>query len=89
MGGDPLDETTELAPLSSHNAAVELQKQVEIAIAHGAKVLVAGGIVAGQGNFFKPVVLTDITPATQPIIRNFSAQWHKFLLRKTMQQLWL
>lgn len=69
--GDPLDETTELAPLSSHNAAVELQKQVEIAIAHGAKVLVAGGIVAGQGNFFKPVVLTDITPANPAYYQEF------------------
>ncbi|KRL05811.1 aldehyde dehydrogenase family protein [Liquorilactobacillus oeni] len=59
--GDPLDETTELAPLSSHNAAVELQKQVDTAIARGAKVLVEGGIVEGKGNFFKPVVLTDVT----------------------------
>ncbi|WP_311408637.1 NAD-dependent succinate-semialdehyde dehydrogenase [Liquorilactobacillus uvarum] len=58
--GDPLDETTELAPLSSHSAVVELQAQVDEAVQHGAKILVDGGVVEGQGNFFKPVVLADI-----------------------------
>ncbi|GAJ26199.1 succinate-semialdehyde dehydrogenase [Liquorilactobacillus sucicola DSM 21376 = JCM 15457] len=60
--GDPLDETTELAPLSSHSAAVELQAQVDAAIENGAHVLVAGGIIEGEGNFFKPIVLTNVKP---------------------------
>ncbi|KRM97449.1 NAD-dependent aldehyde dehydrogenase [Liquorilactobacillus aquaticus DSM 21051] len=69
--GDPLDETTALAPLSSHSAAVELQSQVDTAIKHGAKVLVDGGIVEGRGNFFKPIVLTDITPANPAYRQEF------------------
>src|SRR5436190_1597318 len=57
--GDPCAECTELGPLSSSTAAERLQDQLDRAIKGGAKV-VAGG--DRNGNFFSPMVLTDVTP---------------------------
>lgn len=60
--GDPFDPDTTLGPLSSFAAVDILQQQYEDAIAHGATVLVEGGRMDGPGAFFKPAVLTGITP---------------------------
>jgi succinate-semialdehyde dehydrogenase / glutarate-semialdehyde dehydrogenase len=60
--GDPLAEGTTIGPLSSESAAVTLQEQLDDAIAHGATVLEKGGRMDGPGYFFKPAVLTDLTP---------------------------
>jgi succinate-semialdehyde dehydrogenase / glutarate-semialdehyde dehydrogenase len=57
--GDPSAEGTELGPLSSSTAADRLQDQLDRAIKGGARV-VAGG--ERNGNFFSPMVLTDVTP---------------------------
>lgn len=69
--GDPLDENTELAPLSSEQAVEGLQKQVEEAVANGADVLVQGGPVEGNGYFFRPVVLTNIKPKNPAYYQEF------------------
>lgn len=62
--GDPKLDSTTIAPLSSKVAQTGLQAQVDAAVANGAKVLVDGGAVTDQpGNFFKPVLLTGMTPA--------------------------
>ena len=58
--GDPTAGDTALGPLSSSTAADRLQDQVDRAIQGGAKV-VAGG--ERSGNFFSPMVLTDVTPS--------------------------
>ena len=59
--GDPLDKATTLAPLSSMGALETLQKQVDEAVAHGARVLMGGQRVPGlTGAFMQPTVLTDI-----------------------------
>lgn len=61
--GDPRDEKTTVAPLASAAGREKLQAQVETAVAHGATVLVDGGTVTDRtGYFFKPMLLTDITP---------------------------
>ncbi|WP_225048093.1 aldehyde dehydrogenase family protein [Lacticaseibacillus kribbianus] len=60
--GDPDDFETTLAPLASKAACTRLQTQVDAALSHGARALVAGGTVPGTANFFSPVLLTDITP---------------------------
>jgi succinate-semialdehyde dehydrogenase / glutarate-semialdehyde dehydrogenase len=57
--GDPLDENTTLAPLSSRKSKDNLQKQLDAAIAHGAKVLC--GNQPAEGNFFTPTLITDIS----------------------------
>ncbi len=56
--GDPLDPSTTLAPLSSQGAADDLKKQVEEAVAHGAKLEVIGAEVPSTGAFFRPALLT-------------------------------
>lgn len=62
--GDPMAETTTLAPLASKSIQTTLQKQVNLAIQHGAKELVHGGIDDSKaGNFFSPVLLTNIDEA--------------------------
>jgi succinate-semialdehyde dehydrogenase/glutarate-semialdehyde dehydrogenase len=57
--GDPTKDDTELGPLSSANAADNLEDQVKRATEHGAKLVAGGG---RDGNFFNTAVLTDITP---------------------------
>jgi succinate-semialdehyde dehydrogenase/glutarate-semialdehyde dehydrogenase len=57
--GDPTAEGTALGPMSSTTAADRLQDQLDRAIKGGATV-VAGG--ERSGNFFSPMVLTDVTP---------------------------
>ncbi|XTZ37816.1 NAD-dependent succinate-semialdehyde dehydrogenase [Salmonella enterica] len=59
--GDPLDESTTLGPLSSKDALETLTKQVNDAVKNGAKLHFGGKPVAGEGNFFEPTILTQIT----------------------------
>jgi len=60
--GDPLDETTTLGPLSSEAALTLLLRQVDEAVAHGAKILTGGKRVNRKGSFMEPTILTNITP---------------------------
>jgi succinate-semialdehyde dehydrogenase/glutarate-semialdehyde dehydrogenase len=61
--GDPADETTELAPLSSERAAQKLDEQVQDALDKGATAVVGGARVDHPGAFFAPTLLTGVTPA--------------------------
>ena len=58
--GDPMDEATTLAPLSSKEAKEKLQSQVDAAIAGGAQVYYGNQPVDLPGQFFQPTILTDI-----------------------------
>jgi succinate-semialdehyde dehydrogenase / glutarate-semialdehyde dehydrogenase len=60
--GDPFDEEATLGPLSSEAALTLLLKQVDDAVAHGAKVVTGGKRVDRKGSFMQPTILTDITP---------------------------
>lgn len=60
--GDPMDETTTLGPLSSEQGLVDLLKQVDGAVAHGAKLALGGSRVDRPGAYMAPTILTDITP---------------------------
>jgi len=57
--GDPSSEDTQLGPLSSKDAAENLQEQVDRAVSQGA-TLAAGG--DRDDNFFKSTVLVDVKP---------------------------
>ncbi len=70
--GDPLDKATTLAPLSSAAALDTLLRQVDEAVAHGARVLMGGQAVAGlPGAFMQPTVLTDIDAANPAYAQEF------------------
>lgn len=60
--GDPFDEKSTVGPMASQAAADLLQEQLDDAIAKGATVLVEGGKIEGPGFYFKPAVITGITP---------------------------
>jgi hypothetical protein len=60
--GNPRDEATTLGPLSTESAAVDLMKQVDVAVAHGAKVLIGGKRLDRPGAFMQPTILTDVAP---------------------------
>jgi succinate-semialdehyde dehydrogenase/glutarate-semialdehyde dehydrogenase len=60
--GDPFDETTTLGPLSSEAAVTNLLRQVDEAVAHGAKILTGGKRVDLKGSFMQPTILTNIAP---------------------------
>ena len=57
--GSPLDEETELGSLISERAAQEVQRQVELTVSQGAKLLCGGR--AYDGAYFEPTVLDDVT----------------------------
>ncbi|QDT10821.1 NAD-dependent succinate-semialdehyde dehydrogenase [Planctomycetes bacterium K23_9] len=59
--GDPMDDDTTLSPLSSEDAAVNVQKQVQSAIDAGATVILGGDRPDCDGAYFNPTILTDVT----------------------------
>ncbi|MFC0133285.1 succinate-semialdehyde dehydrogenase [Massilia eurypsychrophila] len=66
--GDPLDEKTTLAPLSTRQALDDLVDQVDRAVAGGASVLMGGSRIPGDGAFMQPTILTDVA-ADNPTFR--------------------
>ncbi|MFJ9390848.1 aldehyde dehydrogenase family protein [Nocardioides sp. NPDC101246] len=66
--GDPFDEASTIGPMSSQAAADLLQEQMDDAIAKGATVLLEGGKVDGPGSYFKPAVITGVTPQMRVFI---------------------
>jgi succinate-semialdehyde dehydrogenase/glutarate-semialdehyde dehydrogenase len=58
--GNPLDESTEVAPLSSARAAENLEDQVKRSVAAGARVLLGGKRPDPTGAFFEPTILTNV-----------------------------
>lgn len=60
--GDPAQPDTFLGPLSSAAARDGLAAQVQDAIDKGATVLAGGAPLEGDGSFFAPTVLADVTP---------------------------
>ncbi|PUZ26911.1 succinate-semialdehyde dehydrogenase / glutarate-semialdehyde dehydrogenase [Chitinophaga costaii] len=60
--GDPLDEKTDLAPLSSEKAVQDVIRQVEKAVFGGARLVYGGHRIDRPGAFMEPTILTDIQP---------------------------
>lgn len=60
--GDPMDPKTTIAPMNSKRAKEKLQNQFDEAVAAGAKIAYQFPEIDSKGQFFRPAVLTDITP---------------------------
>ena len=58
--GDPLDDKTTLAPVSSEAQAQQLLSQIDQAVKYGAKVLMGGKRMDRAGAFVEPTILTNI-----------------------------
>ena len=61
--GDPLEEETDIGPLATPQIVDDLEKQVQEAVASGARVLTGGKRVDRTGNFYEPTVLVNVDPA--------------------------
>lgn len=63
--GDPLADTTSMGPIAQPHHIAELEHFVGDATSKGAKLLVGGKkqSVGGQGRFFQPTLLRDVTHA--------------------------
>jgi succinate-semialdehyde dehydrogenase/glutarate-semialdehyde dehydrogenase len=62
--GDPLDESTGVAPLSSVEAAARLEDQVNRSVAGGAHVVLGGKRPSPDSAFFEPTILTNVKKGT-------------------------
>jgi succinate-semialdehyde dehydrogenase / glutarate-semialdehyde dehydrogenase len=71
--GDPMDEQTTLAPLSSEGALQTVLEQIEIATKGGAKVLLGGKRIDRPGYYLEPTILTDIGPRNPAFYQEFFA----------------
>jgi len=60
--GDPTDPETRLGPLSSEDTRSDLATLVDEAVEKGARVLVGGAPLDGDGAYYPATVLTDVTP---------------------------
>jgi succinate-semialdehyde dehydrogenase/glutarate-semialdehyde dehydrogenase len=60
--GDPHDPDTEIGPLVRPEQVDTLQRQVDESVAAGATVRTGGKRAPGEGLFFAPTVLADVTP---------------------------
>ncbi len=69
--GDPTNEATTLAPLSSKTAQSHLLEQVNAAVASGATLLVGGKAPTGPGAFMLPTVLTDVSSSNPAYRQEF------------------
>ena len=59
--GDPLDENTFLGPMARADLRDELDGQVKATLSEGARLVLGGEKVAGQGNYYAPTILADVT----------------------------
>ncbi len=62
--GDPLEESTGVAPLSSKEAAESLEAQVKASVAGGAQVILGGSRPDRNSAFFEPTILTNVQKGT-------------------------
>ncbi len=67
--GDPMDEKTTLGPLSTESALVDLLKQVDTAVSHGAKIVIGGKRIDCPGAFMQPTILSHVG-AENPAFRD-------------------
>lgn len=66
--GDPMHAETQLGPLARADLRDTVHRQVQAAVAAGARILTGGKPIAGPGNFFEPTVLDGLDPDA-PIAR--------------------
>jgi succinate-semialdehyde dehydrogenase / glutarate-semialdehyde dehydrogenase len=66
--GDPMEESTQLGPLSTEDMVNDLDEQVRRSVDMGARVVTGGNRLRRPGFFFAPTVLADV-PVESPAYR--------------------
>jgi succinate-semialdehyde dehydrogenase/glutarate-semialdehyde dehydrogenase len=60
--GDPMAEGTDVGPLALEQGRVDIEEQMADAVGKGARVLCGGSRPDGDGWYYPPTVVTDLTP---------------------------
>jgi succinate-semialdehyde dehydrogenase / glutarate-semialdehyde dehydrogenase len=84
--GDPLDPATTLGPLSSESALQDLLGQVDLAVAHGAEVVIGGRRLPRKGAFIEASILTGITRKNPAYYQEFFGPVAMFFRVKDEQE---
>lgn len=63
--GDPLQETTQIGPIARDDLRQGLHRQVSTTIEQGGRCLLGGEMLEGEGYFYPPTLLVDVTPDMQ------------------------
>ncbi|NPD70247.1 NAD-dependent succinate-semialdehyde dehydrogenase (plasmid) [Lichenicola cladoniae] len=71
--GDPSQDGTSLAPMCSGAALSLALKQIDEAVAAGARVLIGGKRIPRSGYFLEPTLLADVTPQNPAFYQEFFA----------------
>jgi succinate-semialdehyde dehydrogenase/glutarate-semialdehyde dehydrogenase len=67
--GDPMQEETDIGPLATPAILLDIDRQVQEAVAEGGKVLIGGKPLADRpGNFYPPTIITNL-PASAAIAK--------------------
>lgn len=61
--GAPEEEENYLGPMARFDLRDELHQQVQATLAEGATLLLGGEKISGEGNYYAPTVLTNVTPS--------------------------
>lgn len=60
--GDPMAQATDVGPLVSEGSRAEIASQVRDAVDQGATLRCGGELPAGEGWYYPPTVIADLTP---------------------------
>ena len=60
--GDPMDRANHVGPLARADLVDDLERQVNDSVRLGARAVVGGKRIAGEGYYFEPTVLTNVRP---------------------------
>ncbi|MFH8136005.1 aldehyde dehydrogenase family protein [Pantoea osteomyelitidis] len=59
--GDPLDEANYIGPMARFDLRDELDGQVQKTLQEGARLVLGGEKLAGEGNYYAPTILADVS----------------------------
>lgn len=62
--GDPTRETTDIGPLVSASQRARVERYVNGAVHEGARIVIGGHALDGDGFFYAPTVLTNVTQSS-------------------------
>jgi len=60
--GDPRESGVWIGPMARYDLRDELDAQVQATLKEGATLLLGGHALPGEGNYYAPTVLSDVTP---------------------------
>ncbi len=60
--GDPTDEANDMGPMARQDLLETLDKQVQNSVDQGAKLVLGGEKLEGDGVYYAPTLLTDVKP---------------------------